>query len=769
MAKVRWNPKKGYVPGALRFKSGRYNARLLPHQSNCLQDICSVKIDDGKKLNSDLVHIVAQLMARKGNQQKNGLGGTTPSHKKGGLQSGSAMPNKKQKGNASNTKDVKREELSSHAQPSISVMDSIHKPDHFKEDKKKTSKSSEHMNAEIHGTAHASNAEQLERCGGTFPDCGDDMPRTGSSCVEQDKHELGNGIPGSNNQKFESIALPETLGVRYLKTFVLSVSKASTEWLQRHKPLLDILVTKIFTSRDYVRIKVKHAYPVVLKWLAHFTSILLVLSMVWLDCTLRGIDSVIRMGTASFFTVIWCSIFSVVAMIGILKFITVGAAVALVALFAGFTLGLLLLAISGIVFLWLYGSFWTTLLVLVIGGIAFTSSHERLALLVITMYSVYSTWTLVGWFSIIFALNLSFFSSDALIFFLRNNMNEQRRENSVPEQTPGMQSQPGVFNGEEEHADGGSHQPADRGSGVPSTSGSDSEDEVVRLLNSADHYSALGLSRFQEIDAIFLKREYRKKAMLVHPDKNRGNEKAAEAFKKLQNAYEVLLDTSKQKAYDDELRREDLLNYFRKFQNSTPKNKRDGFFGSMFGHSEVHVDPLGESRRIACQKCGGFHMWYYSKKIKSRARSCQDCKDFHSVKDGDGWVEQSSQPFLFGIFQKVDTPHAYVCADSKIYDATEWYLCQGMRCPANTHKPSFHVNTSVMSKHGNSKGASSSQRGGGIPNMDETMTEEEFVEWLQNAVQSGMFDNFAAANDGSHSTTSKSGSTSKRKKKGKKW
>lgn len=29
--------------------------------------------------------------------------------------------------------------------------------------------------------------------------------------------------------------------------------------------------------------------------------------------------------------------------------------------------------------------------------------------------------------------------------------------------------------------------------------------------------------------------------MLVHPDKNMGDEKAAEAFKKLQNAYEVSL------------------------------------------------------------------------------------------------------------------------------------------------------------------------------------------------------------------------------------
>lgn len=29
--------------------------------------------------------------------------------------------------------------------------------------------------------------------------------------------------------------------------------------------------------------------------------------------------------------------------------------------------------------------------------------------------------------------------------------------------------------------------------------------------------------------------------MLVHPDKNMGNERAAEAFKKLQNAYEVMI------------------------------------------------------------------------------------------------------------------------------------------------------------------------------------------------------------------------------------
>lgn len=96
----------------------------------------------------------------------------------------------------------------------------------------------------------------------------------------------------------------------------------------------------------------------------------------------------------------------------------------------------------------------------------------------------------------------------------------------------------------------------------------------------------------------------------------------------------------------------------------------------------------------------------------------------------------------------------------------------------NTHKPSFHVNTSVVSKNAHAKGPTSSQRGGGMPppNMEETMSEEEFFEWLQNAVQSGMFENFAGESSsganpksgGSNSSSANSNSNSKRKKKGKK-
>lgn len=559
--------------------------------------------------------------------------------------------------------------------------------------------------------------------------------------------------------------------IRRFRDLALSVLKEVGEWLKRKKPLFLTLTSNISEARVYAQMKLEQVYPIILRWLIHLANIMFLLFMIWLDCTLRGIDSFVRMGTTSFFSVVWCSVFSVIGMIGWLKFLSVLAVSALAGVVVGFFFAIFAIVISATIFLWFYGSFWTTALVVFLGGLAFMARHERVALLITTAYSVYCAWAYVGWLGLLLGLNLSFISSDALIYFLRNNVSEHGRPNG-----PGLSNDGPADASSSEFGTGRS---ADRSPGVPSTSGADeltSENEVVRLLNCADHYSALGLSRYENIDVSLLKREYRKKAMLVHPDKNMGNDKAAEAFKKLQNAYEVLLDSLKRKAYDDELRREELLNYFRRFQSTSQKNGGNGLFASGFARPEAEAeDILGESRRIACKKCGNFHLWVHTKKTKSQARWCQDCNDFHQAKDGDGWVEQSSQPFLFGILQKVDTPSAYVCAESRIYDATEWYICQGMRCPANTHKPSFHVNTSVTSNKHNSSGraTSSGQRGGmPIPNMEATMTEEELYEMLKSAVNAGIFDDFVGTTSSeSPSAKAKSGSNSgggKKKKKGKK-
>ncbi|KAE8714242.1 glutamic acid-rich protein-like [Hibiscus syriacus] len=730
-------------------------------------------------------------MARKGNQQKNG--------KQRGMEAGYRVSSAKGTGKASEKMVFHGEELPNGNPPDSALTET------FRSGHQAGTENNYRQNPEISLTTekHGDAAEFLGQSISSGSSSGDCIGNAASdeASTRRERNEIspdGNLHPKHKKgvwgcllklngfhlkDAMENVKFSDYVVVRNMRA-AAKASAASTfnvisQWLERQRPIFFSLTTKVYNARDHVKVKVDRLYPIMLTWLKHFGNIMLLLSIIWLDCTLRGIDSFLRMGTTSLFSVIWCSIFSVFAMVGMLKFLMLLVIAALAAVFIGFTLAMLVVAVFGSILLWFYGSFWTTLLVIFLGGLAYSFSHERLALTITTTYSVYCAWMYSGWLGLLLALNLSFISSDVLIYYLKNNINQQARPNANPEHTNGMHAS---FS---ENAPGFS---ADRGPGVASTSGVDteitSEEEVARLLNCTDHYSALGLSRYQNVDVNVLKREYRKKAMLVHPDKNMGNEKAVEAFKKLQNAYEVLLDSMKQKAYDDELRREELFNYFRRFQNASQKNGRHH---SGFGWSEADgEEAFGEPRRIVCKKCGNFHVWIHTKKSKSRARWCQDCKDFHLAKDGDGWVEQSSQPFLFGLLQRVDAPSAYVCADSKIYNATEWYICQGMRCPPNTHKPSFHVNTSLTSKHSTGKGSSSGHRGGKIPtpNPEETMTEAEFVEWLQNAAQAGMFDDFIGstsaespvAKPGSGSKTGGSnmgsgggsGSGNKRKKKGKK-
>ncbi|MHC4941482.1 MAG: molecular chaperone DnaJ [Planctomycetota bacterium] len=63
-----------------------------------------------------------------------------------------------------------------------------------------------------------------------------------------------------------------------------------------------------------------------------------------------------------------------------------------------------------------------------------------------------------------------------------------------------------------------------------------------------DYYEVLGVKRNATPDE--LKRAYRKLAMKYHPDRNKGDEKAAEYFKEATEAYEVLNDVEKRRIYD---------------------------------------------------------------------------------------------------------------------------------------------------------------------------------------------------------------------------
>jgi len=68
-----------------------------------------------------------------------------------------------------------------------------------------------------------------------------------------------------------------------------------------------------------------------------------------------------------------------------------------------------------------------------------------------------------------------------------------------------------------------------------------------------DHYATLGVRKSATAQEI--RSQYRNLAKKYHPDKNRGDAKAEERFRKIAAAYEVLGDEERRSAYDDERRR----------------------------------------------------------------------------------------------------------------------------------------------------------------------------------------------------------------------
>lgn len=67
-----------------------------------------------------------------------------------------------------------------------------------------------------------------------------------------------------------------------------------------------------------------------------------------------------------------------------------------------------------------------------------------------------------------------------------------------------------------------------------------------------DHYATLGLSSAATL--VDVKKAFRQKASAYHPDRNAASD-AAERFRAVQEAYDVLADTEKRQAFDDNRRR----------------------------------------------------------------------------------------------------------------------------------------------------------------------------------------------------------------------
>lgn len=64
-----------------------------------------------------------------------------------------------------------------------------------------------------------------------------------------------------------------------------------------------------------------------------------------------------------------------------------------------------------------------------------------------------------------------------------------------------------------------------------------------------DYYKILEVSR--QADDTEIKKAFRRLAKKYHPDTNNGNEEAAKKFQEINEAYSVLSDADKRKAYDE--------------------------------------------------------------------------------------------------------------------------------------------------------------------------------------------------------------------------
>ncbi|XP_017980598.1 PREDICTED: uncharacterized protein LOC18594632 isoform X1 [Theobroma cacao] len=522
----------------------------------------------------------------------------------------------------------------------------------------------------------------------------------------------------------------------------IGLVKQGWKWLQSQKHVYSKAKTAVGCCRDKMGLLIERHWPMVCSGCAKFWKFSRLLLVYWKDCMVRGFQSCIRLGSASLLVIMWSCFLSLTSMSCLLYvLLSMGAAGAAVQ-YLGYTPGLFLVGLFGILILWMYANFWITGTLFIVGGYLFSLSHARLIVLIATTYSVYCVKVRVGWLGVFLSINLAFFSNDVLNYLLQciDNASENTHYEEQKESKPVMEDD---LSGECDYSI-----PTDEPEKVQSCKSSSkysttsvisqkefsakrvvkeetsSADEMKRILNSTDHYEALGFPRHIKIDTALLKKEYRKKAMLVHPDKNMGSPLASESFKKIQCAYEVLSDSMKKRDYDEQLKKEESRtrsvcqkSHSSSRQQASPDNCSE------------------ESRRIQCTKCGNSHIWVCTNRNKAKARWCQDCCQYHQAKDGDGWVEYKGS-LVFDRPQKVEIPRAFVCAESKIFDVSEWAICQGMACRPNTHRPSFHVNMVGLEK----TQRSNSSR---FPwDLDAEMIdedEEEFELWLQQALASGLF------------------------------
>ena len=124
------------------------------------------------------------------------------------------------------------------------------------------------------------------------------------------------GLAGSVLEKTRCIACMASSLFRASMMYLVEEGK---RFIDRKRPTINTYMAIANKGRAYALSKIKYVYPIVRAWMLNAGRLMLLLLKVWLDCNVRGFDSLLRLGTNSLLAVLWCSMLSIFAMIGMKK------------------------------------------------------------------------------------------------------------------------------------------------------------------------------------------------------------------------------------------------------------------------------------------------------------------------------------------------------------------------------------------------------------------------------------------------------------------
>ena len=176
-------------------------------------------------------------------------------------------------------------------------------------------------------------------------------------------------------------------------------------------------------------------------------------------------------------------------------------------------------------------------------------------------------------------------------------------------------------------------------------------------MNKNDYYSILGIDiHATEME---VKKAYKKLAMKYHPDRNPGDKKSEDNFKKVSEAYEVLSDPKKRQVYDQYGHSGFTQNYDTDANTPHFTDVFNDIFGQFFGDQSnktkssaqrgndlLHILKMDLAdaangiqatfkvdTHIICSKCNGS-----GAKDKSSSSKCTRCNGYGHVRTQQGFI-----------------------------------------------------------------------------------------------------------------------------------